>query len=141
MNVSNVLRVAAIITLVYCAGHTSGMPWTPATGPEQAATLDAMRTHTFVAFGAARTYWDFYFGFGVIISAFLLAQAVALWQLGGIARTSPRQVRGMIATFFVASLANAILGWQYFFAVPALMAAAIVVCLAVAFVLAGRARG
>jgi len=44
MTPSFLLRIAAVITLLYCAGHTMGMPWTPATGPQEAAVLDAMKT-------------------------------------------------------------------------------------------------
>src|SRR5713101_1616350 len=67
MNSSTFLRVASIITLLYFAGHTAGIPWTPAVGPGEVAVLEAMKSHSFATQGFQRTYWDFYFGFGVII--------------------------------------------------------------------------
>jgi hypothetical protein len=88
----------------------------------------------------SRTYWDFYFGFGVIISAFLLVQAVVLWQVGSLAKTDTLRVRPIVASFLVAFLVNAALAWRYFFAVPAAMAAVIALCLAIALVLASRAK-
>ena len=84
------------------------MPWTPAAGPEELPVIEAMKTHRFETEGFARTYWDFYFGFGVIISAFLLVQAVVLWQLGSLARTGAAQVRPIVASFLVAFVVNAI---------------------------------
>ena len=132
------LRIAAIISFLYFAGHTAGMPWTPAVGPAEAPVIEAMKSRVFDAMGAQRSYWDFYFGFGVIISAFLLALSVVLWQLGALARNGAAPLRPVIASLLVMFVANAILGWVYFFAVPAVMAAAIAVCLVLALVAARR---
>jgi len=129
MKPSILLRIASIITLLYFAGHTAGMPWTPAAGPGELPVIEAMKTHRFETEGFARTYWDFYFGFGLIISAFLLVQAVVLWQL---------QIRPIVASFLVAFVVNAILAWMFFFAVPAVMAAAIAICLGLAVHAAGK---
>ena len=134
------LRIAAVITFLYFAGHTAGMPWTPAVGPAELAVLEAMKSHSFNADGFNRTYWDFYFGFGVIISGYLLVQAVVLWQLGALAKTDALRVRPIAASFFVAFLVNAFLAWKYFFAIPVVMAVAISVCLALAVFMAGRGK-
>src|ERR1017187_4088824 len=93
------LRIAAVLTILYFAGHTSGVPWTPAVGPQEMPVLEAMKGHSFEIEGAKRTYWDFYFGFGVIISDFMLVQAVVLWQLGSLAKTDPLRVRPIVAAF------------------------------------------
>jgi len=90
--------------------------------------------------GFRRTYWDLYFGFGLIISGYLLVQAVVLWQIGSLAKTDPLRVRPVVASFFVAFLVNAVFSWKYFFAIPLIMAVAISVCLALAFVMAGRSK-
>ena len=134
------LRIAAIITLLYCVGHTMGMPWTPATGPQETAVLDVMKSARFDTFGASRTYWDFYFGFGVIISGYLALQAVVLWQLSSVANDDAGQLRPIIAAFFVSFALNALLVWKYFFAIPLIMAIAIAGCLALAFVSARSSR-
>ena len=139
MKSSTFLRIASVITLLYCAGHTAGMPWTPATGPAEQPLLEAMKAHSFDALGSQRTYWDFYFGFGVIISVYLLVQAVVLWQLGSLARTQASQLRPITAAFFVGFMVNAFLAWKYFFAIPVIMTVAICVCIGLAFVLAGPA--
>lgn len=83
----------------------------------------------------SRTYLELYLGFGLIIGVLLLSQAVVLWQVAPVVRIDPGRGRWLIASFFVASMANAVLSWMYIFAVPALFAAVIAVCLGVAFVL------
>jgi len=140
MKASLFLRIAAVITLLYFAGHTAGMPWTPYTSPEAVPVLEAMKNQSFEANGFKGTYWDFYFGFGVIISAFLLVEAVVLWQVGSLAKIDANRVRPIIASFLVAYIVNAALAWKYFFAVPAVMAALIALCLAIALVLASRTK-
>jgi hypothetical protein len=140
MTSSTYLRVASIIALLYFAGHSAGIPWTPAVAPEEVAVLEAMKSQSFSAQGFQRTYWDFYFGFGVIISGYLLVQAVALWQLGAIARADALGVRPIVASFLVAFVVNAVPAWRYFFAVPAVLAGTISICLALAFVTANRTK-
>ena len=63
-----------------------------------------------------------------------------LWQLGSLAKTDALRVRPIAASFFVAFIVNAFLAWKYFFAVPVVMAVAVSVCLALAFVMAGRGK-
>ena len=127
------LRIAAVATLLYCLGHTMGAPWTPSTGPQEAAVVEAMKSVRFDVMGSSRTYWDFYVGFGAVISAYLAVQAVTLWQLGTLAKDNLNAVRPMVAAFLLAFVVNAILVWVFFFVVPLILAIAIVVCLGLAY--------
>jgi hypothetical protein len=136
MKAVHLLRIAAILTLLYCAGHTAGMPWTPYSNSEALAILEAMQHHRFEAEGFKGTYWDLYFGFGLTISVCLLVQAAVLWQVASLAKTDAIRVRPIVVSFLVAFVINAALAWNYFFAVPAGMATAIALCLAVSLVLA-----
>jgi hypothetical protein len=132
------LRIASILTLLYCAGHASGIPWTPAQGAGEMAVLEAMKSQHFEIAGVTRTYWDFYYGFGVAIIGYLLVQAVVLWQLGPLAKTETVSVRPVIASFCVGFLVNAVIVWRFFFAIPIVISAAITVSLGFAFFAAGR---
>ena len=134
------LRIAAAATLLYCVGHTMGMPWTPATGPQEAAVIEAMKSVRFDVMRSARTYWDFYVGFGAVISGYLAAQAVVLWQLGTLAKNDAARIRPIVAAFFLAFLVNAILVWAFFFVVPLILAIAVTVCLGLAYALARPTR-
>jgi|SRR5215471_15109326 len=139
MKPSVLLRTAAVLALLYFAGHTAGAPWTPVQGVAERAVVEAMKARPFEVQGFARTYWDFYFGFGVAISGFLLVQAVVLWQLASTAKSDAGRLRPVLASFFVAFLFNAIVAWKYFFPLPAIFAAAIALCLGLAFLVARRA--
>jgi uncharacterized membrane protein len=125
------LRVASIFTLLFAAGHTLGgmQSWSPA---GDTAVLQAMRSFRFDAEGVSRTYWDFYIGFGLIISVFLLVQAVVLWQLAAVAKKHPNEIRPIVGVLMLAMLANAALSWKFFFAVPVILAIAIAVALGLA---------
>jgi hypothetical protein len=140
MKAFHFLRIAAVITLLYFAGHTAGMPWTPYTNPEAKSVLEAMKTHSFEAEGFKGTYWDLYFGFGLMISVFLLLQAVVLWQVGSLAKSDAIRVRPIVVSFLVAFIVNAALSWKYTFIVPVVMAGIIALSLAISLVLASRAH-
>lgn len=140
MKAFHFLRIAAVVTLLYFAGHTAGMPWTPYTDPEALAIIESMKNHSFEAEGLKGTYWDFYFGFGIIISVFLLVQAAVLWQVASLAKTDAIRVRPIVVSFLVAFIMNAALAWKYFFAVPVAMSGVIALCLAIALALASRSQ-
>jgi len=132
------IRIASVIAFLYCAAHTAGAPWTPEKGPDAMALIGSMKSHAFEVQGARATYWGFYFGFGVMISVFLLLLAVLLWQLGSMQRRATAPTRAAVASILAAYAANAAIAWKYFFAGPVALAAAIVLCLAVALGLAGK---
>jgi len=138
MKAFHFLRIAAVLTLLYCAGHTSGIPWTPYTDAEATAVVDTMKSHSFEEQGFKGTYWDIYIGFGLVISVYLLLQAVVLWQTASLAKTDAIRVRPIVVSFLIAFIINAALSWKYFFVVPVVMASLIAICLAIALVLAGR---
>jgi hypothetical protein len=124
------LRSAAIASLLYCLGHTSGFPWTPGTGERASAVVQQMQTIRFEAEGVTRTYWDFYLGFGIIISVFLAGQALSLWcieRLGKPARLAP-----LLGVFLLGALVNAYLSYRYFFALPAIFSVVIALLLGLA---------
>jgi len=126
--------------LLYCAGHSAGIPWTPVRGPAEMAVVEAMKTQRFVAAGFLRTYWDFYFGFGVAIIGYLLVQAVILWQLAALAKTEASRIRPIIASLGLAFVVNAVIAVMYFFLAPVILAAAVAICLGLAFLSAGGVR-
>ena len=138
MKPSTLIRVASILTLIYGGGHTAGAPWTPTKEPAAVSLVTAMKSHPFLVQGAARTYWDFYFGFGLTITVFFVIQAITLWQIGTLAKIDARRLRPIIATFFFAFVVNAIIAWKYFFIVPVILALLILIVLGLAFVAASR---
>jgi len=129
------LRIAAIISLVFTAGHTLGglRKWSPM---GENKVLEAMTAVRFDTMGANRSYLDFFMGFGWSISVAMLMQSILLWQLAPLAGTEPERVRPMIAVFALATLASGVIAWRFIFPVPALFSAALVIALAAAYALA-----
>ena len=108
MKSSTLLRIAAVLMFLYFAGHTAGAPWTPGEAPADIAVVDAMKSNHFLVIGLARSYWDLYFGFGLIISVMQLAQSIVLWQLGSLAKIDAARLRPIIAVFCLSLVVNAV---------------------------------
>src|SRR5438270_11456128 len=125
MSTRLLLRIAAVITLLFCAGHTAGIPWTPAAGPAELPVINAMKGTSFDVVGSMRTYWDLYYGFGVTISFLLLLIAVILWQLADLSGTYAFRSRPMIVAVLIFFVINAVLALKYFFIIPLAMSVAI----------------
>jgi hypothetical protein len=132
MTTALLLRFVSVVSLLLAAGHTLGAQssWSP---PGETAVLNSMRTFQFDVFGVTRSYFDFYRGFGFVLSVFFTLQAVVLWQLATIAKTNARAVRPIIASFAVASVASAVLTWEFIFPVPAVFLIPIVGALGLAW--------
>ena len=131
------LRAAALLTLLLALGHSIGglQQWSP-TGENE--TLRAMRAFVMDVAGLRRTYFDFYIGFGWIISVYLLLQTVLLWQASALIHVNPHPARFMAAAFLLANVAAAALSAWYLFAIPAGNYALIAMCIAAAVVFARR---
>ena len=135
MNATVLLRVAATISLLFTAGHSTGglQKWSPM---GENAVLKAMTDVRFDAMGANRSYLDLFMGFGWSVSAAMLLQSVLLWQLATLARKDAASVRPMIAAFALAQLASGIITWCFIFPLPALFSAVLLVVLVAAFAVA-----
>jgi len=88
--------------------------------------------------GFSRTYWDFYVGFGLFVSVFLLLAVVLAWQLGRLPRESLALMRGTAWTFALCFVAITVLSWKYFFMISIVFSIAITVCLVAAAWLSGK---
>jgi hypothetical protein len=126
------LRVASMLTAIFCAGQSYATLGAPLRDPAEAAVFMAMQSYRLKLLWAVRTHWDFYRGFSLLFSVTLLMLAVLLWQLSMTAKADPLAARPMVASLLVASLAFTVVGGLYFFFAPAAMSAAIAVCLALA---------
>ena len=126
MKASLLYRIAAVLILLFDVGHTSGFPWSD---PKWGVDLGSMRSTHFDILGSSRTYWDFYVGFGLFVSMFLLLAVVLAWQLGGLPPETLALMRGTAWTFAVCFAAIAVLSWRYFFIIPIVFSMLITVCL------------
>jgi hypothetical protein len=129
-------RIAAVLILLFDLGHSAGYPWSD---PKWGVDLGTIRSSHFNVLGFSRTYWDFYLGFGLQISVFLLLAAILAWQLGSLpAQTFPlmRWTAWALAGCFAAVT---VLSCLYFFIIPIAFGAVITVCLLAAAAVAAKA--
>ena len=129
-------RIAAVLILLFDLGHTVGFPWSD---PKWGVDLGPMRSSHFNVLGFSRTYWDFYVGFGLFVTVFLLLAAILAWQLGSLPAQAPPLMRWTAWALAGCFAAVTVLGWMYFFIIPIVFGAAITVCLVAAAGLSARA--
>ncbi len=127
MKPSLLYNAASVLLVLFAGTHTYGMYYPPT----RRATVDtvtfAMRNVHFDVMGMNRTLWDFYFGFGMLLTVFLLFSAFLSWRLGSLA-ASP-SLRPLAWSFALCHVAVAALCWIYFFPAPAIVSSVVAVCL------------
>lgn len=138
MSSSWLYRIASALLVLFAIGHTLGFSRTNIEGAESVAAL--MRTVHFAVQGSRRSYWDFYIGFGLFVTVFLLFAAILSWELGGLTRETLQLVPAVTWGLAVCFLAVTVLSWMYFFPVPGIFSTLITLCLVLAAWLPGRPR-
>jgi heme A synthase len=132
-------KVATYLLLLFFMGHTfGGMLSQASMGPASDQVFEAMKTVHFDFRGSDSTWYGFWFGFGLMASAYLLLTAFITWWLD---RVPPKQFRlfapiawGLTA----AQAATAVLSILYFFSGPATFGILITVFIAVGTVRKSR---
>src|SRR5689334_10978906 len=82
MKASLFYRIAAVLLLLFAAGHTFGFRQSdPAWGVD--ALVGSMQSIHFDLQGSSRTYWDLFVAAGLLVGVFYLFAAVLAWQLSG----------------------------------------------------------
>ena len=72
------------------------------------------------------------------VSIYLLALAVLLWQTASLARSNFVNARPFMASLFVCYVALAVVGFRYFFFLPAVMAGVVCLCIGLAWRVGSR---
>jgi hypothetical protein len=81
------LRIASVLTLIHCILHTfGGVLAAPRNGAEEVSVIETMKSHRFDVMDSMRSYWDFFFGYGLFVTIALLVQALLFWQLSRLAK-------------------------------------------------------
>jgi hypothetical protein len=128
MTPSLLYRIAAVLLVLYAAGHTMGFRRVdPRWGVE--SFVNGLRTTMFDVQGARRTYWGFYVGFGLFCTVQLLFAALMAWQLGALPQATLALMRMATWGFALSFLAVTIVTWRYFFVAPIVFSVIITLCL------------
>jgi len=128
LKASLLYRIASVLLLLFALGHTLGFRQVdPKWGVD--SLVASMRNATFAAQGSMRSYWDFYVGFGLFATVFLLFAAFLAWQLGGLPAQTLARMRGITWAFALCFVVVTMLSWQYFFITPVVFSAVTTICL------------
>lgn len=140
MTATLLYRIAAVILVVFAAGHTAGFLSFRPESAEGLAVYNAMNSVHFAFNGVTRCFADFYVGFGLQVSVYLLFSALLSWQLGSLAARRPGDIRVLAWAFALVQLAGLALCLRYFFIVPTVFSAVLLICLVWAATLLRDAR-
>ena len=131
MRASIFYRIAAVLLLLFAAGHTLGFRQSdPAWGVD--ALLASMRSIHFDVQGFNRSYWDLFEAAGFSVGVFYLFAAILAWQLGGLPAASLALLRGTLWAFALCFASITVVSWRYLFILPIAFSIVITVCLAAA---------
>jgi hypothetical protein len=134
---SYLYRMAAVLLVLFAAGHTLGFRQAdPTWGVD--ALVGSMRSIHFDVMGFSRTYWDFFVAAGFTVGVFYLFAAVLAWQLGSLPADTLAVMRITVWTFALCFAAIALVSWTYLFIIPIVFSTLITVCLTVAAWLSAR---
>jgi hypothetical protein len=128
MKASVFYRIASVLLVLFAIGHTLGFRKTqPQWGVD--SIVASMRMIHFDAQGFDRTYYDFYVGFGLFVSVFLLFAAVLAWQLGRMSKDVLSLIPGVAWGLAICFAFVTVLSWRYFFIAPVVFSGLITLCL------------
>ena len=137
MKASIFYRIAAVLLLLFAAGHTLGFRQSdPQWGVD--ALLGAMRSIHFDLQGFQRTYWDLFVAAGFSVGVFYLFAAILAWQLGGLPVQTLARLRGVAWAFAFCFAAITVVSWRYLFILPIVFSAVVTLCLIAAAWLSSR---
>jgi|ERR1700719_2913824 hypothetical protein len=137
MKASMFYRIAAVLLLLFAAGHILGFRESdPKWGVD--ALLSSMRSIHFDVQGFDRTYWDIFEAAGFSVGVFYLFAAILAWQLGGLPAATLALMRGTAWAFALCFAAITVVSWRYLFILPIAFSFVITICLTVATWLSAR---
>jgi len=115
---ATLIRVGSILIVGLMIGHMSAYPWTSIEVPQETQLTMLMKSVPFEFMGQHSTYWNLYFGWGVLVAVLLLALASILWILPDLATLRPRSAGAISAIVAIASLFGAYLSFRFFYIPP-----------------------
>ena len=114
MSATLLYRIAAVVFVLFAAGHTYGFLSFRPSSAEGRAVYDAMNTVRFEVGGRSFTYGGFYRGFGLSCTASLILSAFLCWHLGSLARSAPAAIGALGWVFFAVQVVGVVLSYLYF---------------------------
>jgi hypothetical protein len=139
MSATVLYRISAVLLILFAAGHTVGFLKFQPSNADGAAVFAQMNSVRLQVGNGKLTYGDFYRGFGLFCTVYLLFAAYLAWHLGSVAQTNPQTIATLAWVFFALQLSSMALSWKYFLPPPVVFSAIIALCTGWAAWLVSRA--
>ena len=128
MNAGRLYKIASVLLFLFAIGHTTGLLKPKSFGKEGDEVLASMHSVHVHVMGSDRTFWDFYIGFGLLVSVLFVFTGVWAWQLGGLWGSQPEAVKALALSFFLCQTAAVVLCCTNFFLAPIVFGVLITLC-------------
>lgn len=121
MNATVFLSIATILAVIQYIAHAGlFLTMRPKHGQEEIDLIKKMKSHTWNFSGFQRSYWNFYFGYGLLAILWGFIEVLLLWQFTILSKTSTISVTPFLIILVFANIGHAILTLRYFFLIPAI---------------------
>jgi hypothetical protein len=138
MSATLLYRIAAVVFLIFAAGHTFGFLSFRPDSAEGRAVFDSMNSVHFTMQGRSYSYANFYRGFGLSCTVSMILSAFLAWHLGQLARSAPAAVGFMGWAFCILQVPGIVLSFLYFGPPPMVLSTLVTLLLGYAAWLAGK---
>ena len=132
-------RISSGLLVLFALGHTIGFRHVDPSWNAD-AVVAGMRSVSFDVQGFHRSYWDFFTGFGLFVSVFLVFAAVLAWEFGSMSQERLSTIPIQRWSFAICFVFIAVLTWRYFFLAPDVLATLAALCLVGAAWLGGGTK-
>jgi hypothetical protein len=106
----------------------------PTHGDDEVQLISVMKAYRFSVGGFERSYWDFYYGYGLMAILLGVVEIGILWQAGRLAATDAGASARLVAVLLLLNLGHALIAWNYFFLAPLAFDLGVAACLVWALV-------
>jgi hypothetical protein len=132
--------LTSVLLVLFAAGHSYGFLTVRPSSSEGLAVLSSMHSVTFTLGHSVHSYWDFYLGFGLFISVYLLLAAVLAWELPRIREASYEAYVVLAYALLAAQTLQTLLSCLYFRGPPMVLSMVVLACLMWGIIASARAR-
>jgi hypothetical protein len=117
-------RIASVLFLMFATGHTAGFLSFRPKSAEGLAVLDNMRQVHFQFGSTTDTWLNFYTGFGLFVSVYMIFSIFLAWRLSNTQPGEISMARTLAWVLFGVQVANVVVCFAYFGPVQVAFAAA-----------------
>ncbi|MBS1545455.1 MAG: hypothetical protein JST14_17595 [Bacteroidetes bacterium] len=132
-------RIAMVIAVIQYAVHTVAfLRARPRHDADEVNLVEMMKSLQWNFGGSERSYWDFYFGYGMVAILMGLLEILLLWFLSGLLGRNTREALPFLLIMVVINVFHILITLKFFFILPATFDAAVTFSLLSAYLAARK---